>query len=259
MQKSRFNIPEALTDSKTYKKRSGMSKMFDTIWAESKKGIENKKFEEAIGYMPKKFYYCSDEKWRNHPFGAVGTLEEAGCSVFTAQYIIDSYGIKCGTITELADEIAQKNYRCWKFENFLKVFSSYKVTMEEAKQVLPAEFNIDCFEEAIAVTGKAVGVGGRQILFDNIIAKVNGVEPVRDTRLVTIDEAIKILKNGGLVPVRLENEIYHDPTRKGGHYAILIAIVDGMAKVLDSSEECGIRTLPATQLFQATTVAWKVV
>ena len=259
MCKTKFFIPDALVDPETYKTRSEMTKACEGLWTESKRGLESRSFKNVIGYMPKEIYIASDTRWKDYSFGAVNTLQDAGCIVFAAKYLLDFYGIQYSSVVELADEIASKNYRCWRFENFPKVFSSYEATIEDAKQVLPDDCNANCLEEAIDITGKIVGIGGRHVLFDNIIAEVNAIKQIEDTRIVKIEEAINILERGGFVPMRVENSTYHgNPTKTGGHFITLTAIENNMARVLDSSEIYGMRTLPAKQLFQAATVAWKV-
>lgn len=67
-----------------------------------------------------------------------------------------------------------------------------------------------------------------------------------DTRIHSISELLDNLKDGIMVPVRVENSIYHDtPFRTGGHYVILVGFINKYALVVDTSSKDGINVVPA--------------
>lgn len=228
----------------------------------SVEGYDFQKLETA-NYAPKAYPKFSiageDPREKTTLFGAVNTVYASGCVVYVSDTIrtqYDSTGSNT-SVLELAEEAANKGYRSWKFANYSKpYFTSPKVDVDEVKEqfkdIVPEVQDCETVEELESLLGKVTGIGGSMFLIDNIICMLSQKEltAVRDTRITTVEKVIENLKNGIMVPIRVNNSIYHnDPNRAGGHYVILAGIEKGEAVILDSA--IGINRIPAKRLFEA--------
>lgn len=190
-------------------------------------------------------------------FGAVDTVAKGGCIIYVGTMILRNYGHNIDAVT-LANEAAQKGYRSWGFKKYMsKYFVTPTVDIERVKErfgtELPEVNDCKTVEELEEILGKVTGIGGSAFLIDNIISLLSNEElkPVFNTRITTMEKVLENLKNGIMVPMRVNNTIYHnDPKRVGGHNIILAGISDGEAILLDSS--LGINKIPAERLFKAT-------
>lgn len=210
---------------------------------------------------PHQIVLQSDPIFQNAPFGAVGTLQSAGCVVFVTAYIISYYTEKQVDIIKLGEEVAQKGYRSWKFENFPDSFTNSKIDLKEVHQKLGKSDSriLKCMdlESLYKITGKPQGIGGSVFLVDNVIKELWKKESTDDikeyiekTRLDNIWEIYANIRKKVMVPLRVNNSIYYnDVKRKGGHYVILIGFDYGNAVVLDSLN--GFFRLPFRRLMEA--------
>ncbi len=197
-----------------------------------------------------------DEREATTLFGPVNTIEKSACVVYVAQAILDQYG-KYISILDLAALVAEKGYRSWCFENHPeKHFSSSSVNLEEVQAVFRKELPVvdDCktVQDLKALLGELYGIGGSMFLIDNVIAMLSHkiLLPVKETRITTVDQVLANLKAGFMVPIRINNSIYHnDPKRTGGHYVILGGIIHQHAMVFDSS--LGYNRIPIKRFLEA--------
>lgn len=198
-----------------------------------------------------------DPREKTTPFGAVDTVYASGCVIYASNTILNQYIKRKVGVLELAEEAANKGYRSWKFANYSKpYFTSTKVDVDEVKEkfkeIVPEVQKCKTVEDLENLLGKVTGIGGSMFLIDNIICMLSKKEltPVCDTRITTIEQVIRNLKNGIMVPIRVNNSIYHyDPKRIGGHYVVLAGIENGEAVILDSA--IGINRIPAERLFKS--------
>lgn len=255
------DLANCLIPAIDYEMQKIMVNVTSRNWLESVKDELSKgsKAPDVTGYIPDAKYLAGSAKWCKEPFGAANDMEHSACIVFIAKHLLDYYGVEVDMI-DLKNLVVKKGYRAWKFEKASKTFYAPEATLEEAFQVLPEEVDrkqIHTLKDTEKWIGKPVGIGGMHILLDNIIAEYACCYRVRDTRLLFVNEAYKELKDGNMVPMRVDNAIYHgDATKREGHFVILVSIKDQMATVIDPS--VGENVLPIHQLLQAATVAWKV-
>ena len=74
----------------------------------------------------------------------------------------------------------------------------------------------------------------------------------KNIRISNFDQILDNLKNGIIVPMRVEDSIYYrDSSRIGGHYVILFALIDGQALVIDSRVPSGVMALSTQDLFNS--------
>lgn len=204
----------------------------------------------------------SDPIFETIPFGPVGTVMSSGCVAFVSAYIIEHYIDRRLEMRAWANTVVEKGYRSWRFENFPKVsFTSREVDLDEVKKKLgmlePKILKCESTEELFRLTGKPEGIGGSMFLIDNVIAQLSKGNISGDmtsilgkTRISSVQDVISNLFNGYMVPMRVNNSIYHaDPARTGGHYVILVGLYDGEAHVLDSL--IGFKRLPFRRLIEA--------
>jgi len=208
----------------------------------------------------KTFYVpmASNPQWANRPFGAVNTVEKSACVAFIGKMILDFYGFDI-SMEELLVKIENKGYRMWKLEKKAKTLNIPFAEVSAIKKQFHEDDPIqkcNTLEDIYELYGEPIGIGGSMFVIDNIIESI-AIKPVRlynDTRIHSVHQLLWNLINGIPVPIRVQNSIYHDdPTRKEGHYVMLIGISCGNAIVLDSSYDFGngINILPAKQLFKA--------
>ena len=210
------------------------------------------------------FPLASNPVVKDIPFGPVGTLETSGCVVFVTAQLMKMYDFADGDvdINEWTKEVVEKGYRSWRFENFPKVsFTSKEVDLGEVKKKLgmlePKILKCESTEELFQLTGKPEGIGGSMFLIDNVIAQLSKGNISGDmtsilgkTRISSVQDIISNLFNGYMVPMRVNNSIYHaDQARTGGHYVILVGLYNGEAHVLDSL--IGFKRLPFRRLIEA--------
>lgn len=210
------------------------------------------------------FPLASNPVVKDIPFGPVGTLETSGCVVFVTAQLMKMYDFADGDvdINEWTKEVVEKGYRSWRFENFPKVsFTSKEVDLGEVKKKLgmlePKILKCESTEELFQLTGKPEGIGGSMFLIDNVIAQLSKGNISGDmtsilgkTRISSVQDVISNLFNGYMVPMRVNNSIYHaDQARTGGHYVILVGLYNGEAHVLDSL--IGFKRLPFRRLIEA--------
>jgi len=244
-----------------YQARRVIEKMTSESWAKSVQQTiqEGAQAPDVTGYVPDATYLASYSKWKDEPFGAANTMEHSACIVFVVKHILDFYGVRTSVLA-LKDLIVERGYRAWKFEKASKTFYTAKATLKEAMEVLPEGTNreeITTMEQAYEILGKPSGIGGVHVLLDNLVGGYGRRRPVEETRLLSVDEVYQELKAGRMVPMRVDNSKYwQDPTKREGHFVLLVAVHNQEALVIDSS--VGERKLPIHQLLQATTVAWKV-
>lgn len=197
---------------------------------------------------PHNLILASDPIFSTIDFGPVGTLQNAGCVVFVSAYIICHFIDRRLDLRAWAEKVIEKGYRSWCFENFPEIsFTSKNVNLAEVKKKLstiePEVLKCKTLDELYTITGPVKGIGGSMYLIDNVIYQLTKGNVFDDmttilskTRLSSVSEIIENLINGYMVPIRVNNRIYHDDyLRDGGHYIILIGIDDGNAYVLDSS------------------------
>lgn len=197
-----------------------------------------------------------DQKENETLFGPVDTIAKGGCIIYVGTMILRNYGHNIDVIT-LANEAVKKGYRSWGFKKYMsQYFITPTIDIKEIKEKFSKEItevgNCETVEELEEILGKVTGIGGSAFLVDNIISLLSDekLRPVLDTRITTMEQALENLKNGILVPMRVNNTIYHNDTKRvGGHNIILAGISNGEAILLDSS--LGINKIPAERLFKA--------
>lgn len=194
-------------------------------------------------------------KWSNRNFGAVNTVENSACVAFVSKLMLDYFGF----VYELEDillELESKGYRLWKLANNSRTLSTPNLSPNSIKEEFPSVDPIQTctsLDEIYQLYGEPVGIGGSASAIDNIIHYI-AKQPVTafNTRITSIKKIINNLNHSIPVPMRVENSIYHnDAYRKGGHYIILFALIEGAAFCFDSNEYNGINILPAKRLFEA--------
>lgn len=197
-----------------------------------------------------------DPREKETSFGPSGSIVDGACIVYATRYVMLKYGLK-RDILDLAKEAVEKGYRSWRFANYAKpIFYTEKVEIDEVKKAFADIAEVkDCqtVEELTQILGEVLPIGGSAFFMDNVIcdylAKTQ-ITPVEDTRITTVEKLIENLKNGIMVPMRVNNSIYHnDPNRKGGHNIVLLEVNCGEAIVADSS--MGINKLPIERLLAA--------
>lgn len=174
-------------------------------------------------------------------FGAVNTLQKSGCVVYVSYYIMKRYNkIPVDfTVYDWTDIVAAAGYRSWRFSNYpKKTFFSPKIDVEEVKTKFPElPPSVSTVEEIKEILGKVEGIGGSAFLLDTVISQMAGnIVAVKDTRLNSVDGIINNLKKNVLVPIRVNNSVYHsDQNRIGGHYVTIYGLDDIYVNVFDSS------------------------
>lgn len=213
---------------------------------------------KAYTRYPELMPLSTDPRFQKVRFGAVNTVAQSGCVCFVSQYIVRLYTTSMD-MRSWAMEVAEKGYRSWRFKNYPQItFTTPYVDVDEVKErfrFVPGIEECESVNRLIEQLGPVEGIGGSMFLIDNVIADLarkygRTITPVKDTRLNSVNELIENLQSGIMVPVRVNNAIYHDDeTRKEGHYVVLVQIENGMATVMDSA--MGFNTLPAERLIKA--------
>lgn len=226
-----------------------------------KKSVEEtdlKSFPNVFVGIPKDIPSASDPLWANVTFGAVNTAEKSACVVFISKIILNEYGYNSISVLNLLNEAAQKGYRSWTLSNKRKTLTAPVATIDVFKKAFPDdEYIQSCttLKEIYDKYGRPEGIGGSMFFIDNIIKLLSNDENLRignDTRIQSIQQLLDNLKSGIMVPVRVENSIYHDtPFRTGGHYVVLVGFINQYALVVDTSFENGINIVPAKRFVNA--------
>lgn len=214
----------------------------------------------AYARYPELVPLSSDPRFQKMRFGAVNSVAKSGCVCFVTQYIIRLY-TNSMDMRSWAVEVAERGYRSWRFKNFPQItFTTPYVDIDEVKRKFRFVPNVEECESVnrlVTVLGPVEGIGGSMFLVDNVIADLARkygriIIPVKDTRLNSVEELIENLKKGMMVPIRVNNAVYHnDQNRKEGHYVCLIQIENGLATVMDPA--IGFHTLSAERLIKAMT------
>ena len=223
--------------------------------------IETFNFDELndLNYIvmgiPDEVPLATNPRFATLPFGAVGTVSEAGCIAFVTKYILDYFGIDF-SMEEWISEVCYKGYRMWKFQNLAKTLSSPRLDFNLIKEELSSDelANFKTIEDLISFYGKPVGIGGSFYLIDAVIRGIanmilDDVE-YAECRIWCVEDIIYNIKNNIFVPVRIDNSVYHNnPSKKGGHFVILLGFENDEAIVYDSS--IGFHHLPLKRFFSA--------
>lgn len=201
--------------------------------------------------------YAGNPEWANRRFGAVNTVENSACIAFVAKMSLDYFGFNY-SMESIISELEANGYRKWKFKYNRKTLSTPQLDAKSIREEFSEDDPIQScqtLEEIYHLYGEPVGIGGAAVAIDNVINFIaNKPYHSLSTRISSIDKVLENLKNGILVPVRVNNAVYHsDDSRAGGHYVVLFALSNGYAYVLDSSEPTGINILPAKQFLDAIT------
>lgn len=209
--------------------------------------------------FPESIPFASDPKWKDMPFGPVGTIETSGCVVLTTKVILDYFGYSDISVEDITDFCVSRGYRMWKFPKLSKSLNLKEISLENIKKEFPDNsevLNSKTLSDLYQKFGKPVGIGGSVYFIDNLISVLsNESEKLNvgyNTRIRKVNDLIDNLKDGIPVPMRVNNRIYLDnPHKKGGHYVTLFAIKYGIAVVVDTSKEKGLYSLPFERLMQA--------
>lgn len=256
-----FSLPEFEVPSEQHAARKKAVTVAALSMAAAVKTIDIRRIVDKTDVMcelPKKVPMASDPRWASKPFGAANTVENSACIAFVSKVMLDYFGHQV-PMEAILDEIVSKGYRSWRFEKNPKTLVLPEVNLQEIKKKFPESKEIQKarnLEELFEVTGKPVGIGGSPMVIDNIVKQLSpkDIEIYRATRLYSVGEMILNLKKGIIVPVRVNNALYHnDANRKEGHYVTIFGIRDGKAYVVDTSvkENGGVKVLPIQRLLMA--------
>ena len=183
------------------------------------------------------FVKASD--YKDIPFGAVSTLEKAGCLAFLSYHILLFSKIETLSIEDLTNIISTKGYRMWRFEKDKKSLNIPTISLPVLKEIFPEKLSsCSSLDEVYEILGNAVGIGGSMFFIDNLIEYFSSskTQKYQLTRLWSFDEILNNLSHGIPVPVRVNNSIYlNDPNKKEGHYVLLVGIDQGYAFIIDSN------------------------
>lgn len=209
--------------------------------------------------FPKSIPFASNPKWKDMPFGPVGTIETSGCVVLTAKVILDYFGYSDITIEDINKLCVSKGYRMWKFPKLSKSLNLEEISLDNVKKEFPNVSEViscNTLSDLYDKFGKPVGIGGSVYFIDNLISVLSNESEKLNvgyhTRIKKVSDLINNLEKGIPVPMRVNNRIYLDnPHKKEGHYVTLFAIKYGTAIVVDTSKEKGLYCLPFERLMQA--------
>ncbi len=184
-------------------------------------------------------YFVKASDYKDVPFGAVSTLEKAGCLAFLSYHILLFSKVETLSIEDLTNIISTKGYRMWRFENNPKILNIPTLSLPDLKEIFSEELSsCSSLDEVYEILGKPVGIGGSMFFIDNLIEYFSRSQTKKYqlTRLWNFDEILHNLSKGIPVPVRVNNSIYlNDPRKKEGHYVLLVGIDQGYAFIIDSN------------------------
>lgn len=134
---------------------------------------------------------------------------------------------------------------------------------EYLSKVILDYFGFDYFMEDLAFQlrfkgynksyGDSAKIDGSTLAIDYIINYIaDQPDFLPNIRIVHFEKILENLKNGIIVPMRVEDSIYYnDSSRTGGHYVILFALIEGKALVIDSRVPSGVVYLSSHHLFES--------
>lgn len=259
-----FNIPEFDVQAKDRNKRNQNNVAAGDEFKSSVKNLSDSFLDnlDLMVELPDEIPLATHPKWKDRTFGAVNTVEKSACVAFTSKVILDFFSIST-SMESLLSEIEDKGYRLWKLKNRKQTLTMAHPDLEKIKSAFPDDAEIQAcksLEEIYEVAGEPEGIGGSAFLIDTLIKYIgphnNHLSIAYDTRVRSFDKLLDNLKNGYPVPLRVQNSIYHNDTKRiGGHYVTLFGIKNGQAIVVDSSlsKTAGVRILPVRQLLDAVT------
>lgn len=261
----KLNVPDSIVSSEEHQARTKIRLEAAHSLYESIKhfDVSSLKDYKKVVDLPKRIPLTSDPKWHNYPFGAVNTVQKAGCLAFVSKVLLDYFTNESITMEAIVEEIEKKHYRSWKLAKRTKTLSMPRATVEGIKSEFPDDKEIqDCnsLDEIYAVAGEPVGIGGNMFFIDNLLYSISDVDssmiPYENTRIFTVMGILHCLNEDCPVPFRVGNAIYRsDPNATGGHYATLFGFDNGDAIIVDSNfdQSDGIYRIPIQQLFDAMT------
>ena len=253
-----INLPKLNVSPEEHKSRLSEHIESGRQLADSIKSFDFNKlndFDAIVTDMPEQIYLASNPKYANLPFGAVATLEEAGSIAFVSKFILDAYDTDdFSSLTAWKSEIENKGYVQWRFKRLNKGLSSPSLDFELVSKELSQDElgRAKDLDDLIQMYGKISCIGGSAFLIDNVIRCLSIKDKIsyKDTRLQSVDGILQNLSENIFVPIRVQNNVYHNNAyRTGGHYVILLGIQEMEAFVFDSSK--GFKWLPATRLFDS--------
>ena len=256
-----FILPEFRVPYAEYRARQSK---YEECGNKLKESLESYDFStlDSISFivkLPSEIPMASDSRWANRQFGAVNTVQNSACVAFVSKVILNFFGIDI-PMEDLLTEIENKGYRLWRLaDRKKKTLNMAYPNVEQIKKEFPEDdpiWQCKTLEEIYQLCGKPEGIGCSMFVIDNIINYIakKPIDVYRDTRIQSIDKLLWNLEHGIVVPLRVQNSIYHDdPNRKEGHCVTLFGISHGKAIVVDTSFDGanGINILPAEQLINA--------
>ncbi len=101
--------------------------------------------------------------------------------------------------------------------------------------------------------GNSAKIDGSILAIDYIINYIaDQPNTSQNIRINHFKQILDNLKNGIIVPMRVEDSVYYsDSSKTGGHYVILFALIEGRAYVIDSRIPTGVTSLSTSHLFNA--------
>ena len=261
----KLNVPDSIVSSEEHQARTKIRleaahSLYESIKSFDVSSLKN--YEQVLE-LPDEIPMNSNPKWHNHPFGAVNTVQKAGCLAFVSKVLLDEFTTHNEPMEFIIREIEEKHYRSWKLANRSKTLSMPRATVEGIKAAFPNDAEIQgcsTLDEIYAVAGEPVGIGGNMFFIDNLLYAISDddspIEIYTDTRIFYVDEILNCLEENCPVPFRVGNNIYRgDPNATGGHYATLYGFDKGEAVIVDSNidQNGGIYRISIQQLFDAMT------
>lgn len=198
---------------------------------------------------------ASDPRWAKRHFGAVNTVQKSGCLAMVSKLVLDFFGQNI-PMEDILTQIEEKGYRQWKLEKS-KTLTLPKIELASLKAAYPKNDPIqgcNSLKEVFALYGKPIGIGGSMFFMDQLIGFLSEkpIEVYKDTRIKSIEQLISNLEHGFIVPLRVNNSIYHaDKEKVGGHYLSLVGLFGREALLADSSKSLGFHLTSAERLFEA--------
>lgn len=261
----KLDVPDSIVSSEEHQARTKIRleaahSLYESIKSFDISSLKNYK---KLLDLPDEIPMNSNPKWRNRPFGAVSTVQKAGCLAFVSKVLLDEFTTELEPMEFVIQEIEQKHYRSWNLANRSKTLSMPQATVEGLKAEFPDDKeiqNCNTLDEIYAVAGEPVGIGGNMFFIDNLLYAISDdgspIEVYTDTRIFNVDELLGCLESDCPVPFRVGNAIYRgDSNAVGGHYATLYGFDNGEAVIVDSNidQNGGIYRIPIRQLFDAMT------
>ena len=261
----KLNVPDSIVSSQEHQARTKIRLEAAHSLYESIKNFDIDSLEkyQTVLELPDEVPMNSNPKWRDRPFGAVSTVQKAGCLAFVSKVILDDFTTENISMESIVEEIEKKHYRSWKLAKRSKTLNIPRATVEGIKAEFPADEeiqNCNTLDEIYSVAGEPVGIGGNMFFIDNLLYAISdedsSIVPYLGTRIFNVVELLDCLEFNCPVPFRVGNAIYRgDPNATGGHYATLFGFDNGEAVIVDSNidQNGGVYRIPIQQLFDAMT------